>query len=84
MTETKVQPDPIHLTERQRLLYEGLARRDEMLARIYLSSRRQLRFSRMHKEVFAALASLVNKRAGGLAIAAPRDRDKRHASGAGR
>jgi predicted phage terminase large subunit-like protein len=47
-----------------------------MFARIYLSSHCPLPFSRMHKEVFAALADLVDKRAGRLAIAAPRGHAK--------
>ena len=48
----------------------------EMFARIYLSSHCSLPFSRMHKELFAALAGLVNKRAGRLAVAAPRGHAK--------
>ena len=48
----------------------------EVFASIYLSDHCQLPFSRMHKEVFAALVELMGKRAGRLAIAAPRDHAK--------
>ena len=48
----------------------------QMFARIYLSSHCPLPFSRMHREVFAAVADLVDRRAGRLAIAAPRGHAK--------
>ncbi len=48
----------------------------ERFAQIYLPSHCPLPFSRMHREVFAALAGLVERRAGRLAIAAPRGHAK--------
>ena len=48
----------------------------EMFARTYLPSHCPLPFSRMHRELFAALADLVNKRVGRLAVAAPRGHAK--------
>ncbi|MCP4594582.1 MAG: hypothetical protein GY842_27950, partial [bacterium] len=48
----------------------------ERFARIYLSNHCPLKFSRMHQELFAALADLMNKRAGRLAVAAPRGHAK--------
>ena len=48
----------------------------ERFARIYLSAHCTLRFSRMHHEVFAQLAELVERRGGRLAVAAPRGHAK--------
>jgi hypothetical protein len=59
---------------RQRRLLGGES--PQMFTRIYLSSHCPLPFSRMHREVFAALAELVGQRAGRLAIAAPRGHAK--------
>lgn len=48
----------------------------EMFARIYLPGHCPLPFSRMHHEVFTALAELVERRGGRLAVAAPRGHAK--------
>ncbi len=59
---------------RQRRLMGGES--PETFARIYLAQHCPLTFSRMHGEVFTALAEMVNKRGGRLAIAAPRGHAK--------
>jgi len=48
----------------------------EQFARIYLRDHCTLDFSRMHREMFAALAEMEQKRSGRLAIAAPRGHAK--------
>jgi predicted phage terminase large subunit-like protein len=48
----------------------------EMFAQIYLAQHCRLPFSRMHREVFSALAEMVHKPDGRLAIAAPRGHAK--------
>ncbi|GAF74018.1 unnamed protein product, partial [marine sediment metagenome] len=58
----------------QRRTLGGLS--PQAFAKIYLSHHCQLPFSRMHKEVFATLAELFDKRQGRLAIAAPRGHAK--------
>ncbi len=52
------------------------ARSPTDFARIYLRSHCSLPLSRMHRELFQALADLVNSRGGRLAVAAPRGHAK--------
>ncbi len=61
------------LRERRRAL---AAESPERFAQIYLPNYCGLPFSRMHRELFAELAGLVKKRAGRLAVAAPRGHAK--------
>ena len=52
------------------------ARSPEDFANVYLKSICDLSFSRMHRELFAALREIVDKRRARLAIAAPRGHAK--------
>ncbi len=52
------------------------ARSPEDFANVYLGSICHLGFSRMHRELFAALREIVDKRGARLAIAAPRGHAK--------
>ncbi len=62
--------------ELRRMRRASGAKSPAMFAKIYLSGHCALPFSRMHDELFVALTELIEKRAGRLAIAAPRDHAK--------
>lgn len=66
---------PVH-EELRRMRRARGATSPATFAKIYLSGHCGLPFSRMHDEVFVALAELIEKRAGRLAVAAPRDHAK--------
>jgi predicted phage terminase large subunit-like protein len=48
----------------------------QAFAQVYLTAECSLRFSRMHAEIFESLQNIIDKRAGRLAIAAPRGHAK--------